>query len=74
MEITTVKWFNPTLEYGFILDPKGGPDLLVRRSQLIGPWPRLPWKGDVVQFQRTSSPNKYGDVALRCMCIKMVDS
>ena len=50
MPKSIVKWFRHDKGYGFILDPYGGGDLFVHRSQIEGPGPRTLDEGETVSF------------------------
>jgi cold shock CspA family protein len=61
----TVKWFNPTKGYGFIVPKGGGPDMFVHRSALEASGLYTLEEGQLIQFEVVESAGKKLAVDLR---------
>jgi len=51
----TVKWFNDTKGFGFILPSDGGQDVFVHYSDVEGEGRRTLHEGDRVEYETTQS-------------------
>lgn len=56
MPEATVKWFNATKGYGFLVPDDGTPDVFVHYSAIEGSGYRELTEGERVQFELTSGP------------------
>lgn len=52
----TVKWFNDSKGYGFIMQDNGGPDVFVHHSSIQGDGYKSLAEGDQVEFEITEGP------------------
>lgn len=53
----TVKWFNNTKGYGFVIDDKGGDDLFVHYSYINSTGYKTLKAGQIVRFEIQEAPN-----------------
>ncbi len=56
MPEATVKWFNATKGYGFLVPDDGTPDVFVHYSAIEGAGSRELAEGERVEFELTSGP------------------
>jgi len=61
----TVKWFNDSKGYGFIIQDNGGPDVFVHHSSIAGEGYKSLSEGDHVEFEITEGPK--GPQASNCV-------
>ncbi len=56
MKQGTVKWFNSTKGYGFIVSDEDGEEVFVHYSTIEGEGYKSLNEGDVVQFESSTGP------------------